>query len=1060
MNKEELKQYIDDNIYENQDGEITGEALNEVLKAIVDDGGTEVEANPEEAPSAIILDALRVGEQVYMIPTPLDVDTQLSDTSVNPVQNKVVKQALDGKANTSSLAAKQDTLVSGTNIKTINQNSLLGSGDITIEGGGTEVEANPTGEATATLSKIKIGETVYTAPQGPQGPQGETGATGPQGEQGPQGETGATGPQGATGPANTLTIGAVADGEEADASITGNAPNQTLNLILPIGKSAYKIAVENGFVGDEEAWLASLKANIGAFKFVANVPAVESEFEDATTGGVGTIYAQSIDGISAGQNTLSVILLMNTISATPAKTYMIATQEVTPATTPASYEFVYAGDLQSAMPSNVLTRGNIINDLTTGGTTDVLSAEQGKVLGDVVDELNGKEIVLFNAGAYNNWISNRYIVSSNGLLNASNGYSVTDFIDIAAYQQLKSIVNISTSQLSGACIAFYDENKNYLSTCVHGTVGTQIGHQNVIADIPNGAKYARFGCSDTEKNSWFLTGVITAKSSLTDTVVGAYKTRLTNNDIVSGKYRNIFGGIANSAALCYSLPIKVSCGDKVVLLNALLPDTCAFITRVSELGEYISILKIGESSNVLTDYEIEIDFDGYISVTADLLEYKMLYILKAKIHNVIEDSKAALNAEVESLITSVEGLAQIVAEPPIDLTNADITSGYYRTTSGGLASLSGYCYSKPFLVKKGTRIITTEAIELVSAVSVISEVNSENGYIRTLKAGTGNAHTYNYEVEQDCYIGLSFLVAQLAKFRIVVPNLKDEVDNFSEAAIKVESKTKLLALGASNPLQTIIRECGYGCLLKTWGFIGDSYTSGETPAYDGSTLKYLDCYKWSWGQQFMKIIGSEGYNFSNGGQTAKGWLRSQGVVRDESYYGGVGGGDWRQAQEQDNLKQGYIISLGINDKSYFGQTYLGATYSLGDATTDVNVSDYTQNNENTFAGCYAGIIQRLLSVQPKAKIFCITQFQDNLEEINDVVRDIVALFPNNVFLIDLHNYALDITEESYYMSNGHPTPLGYAYMAACINTYIDYIIRNNKQKFMDVTLIGSNYTLQ
>ena len=46
MNKEELKQYIDDNIYENQDGEITGEGLNAVLKAIVDDGGTEVEANP------------------------------------------------------------------------------------------------------------------------------------------------------------------------------------------------------------------------------------------------------------------------------------------------------------------------------------------------------------------------------------------------------------------------------------------------------------------------------------------------------------------------------------------------------------------------------------------------------------------------------------------------------------------------------------------------------------------------------------------------------------------------------------------------------------------------------------------------------------------------------------------------------------------------------------------------------------------------------------------------------------------------------------------------------
>lgn len=37
---------------------------------------------------------------------------------------------------------KQDALVSGTNIKTINNQSLLGSGNITIsEGGGSDVEA-------------------------------------------------------------------------------------------------------------------------------------------------------------------------------------------------------------------------------------------------------------------------------------------------------------------------------------------------------------------------------------------------------------------------------------------------------------------------------------------------------------------------------------------------------------------------------------------------------------------------------------------------------------------------------------------------------------------------------------------------------------------------------------------------------------------------------------------------------------------------------------------------------------------------------------------------------
>ena len=124
MNKEELKQYIDDNIYENQDGEITGESLNAVLKAIVDDGGT-------------------------------------------------------------------------------------------------EVKANPTGEPTETLEKLKIGETIYTAPQGPQGEPGEDGQDGQ---------------PGAPGPANTLIIGTVTDGEQASASITGEAPNQQLNLVLPKGE--------------------------------------------------------------------------------------------------------------------------------------------------------------------------------------------------------------------------------------------------------------------------------------------------------------------------------------------------------------------------------------------------------------------------------------------------------------------------------------------------------------------------------------------------------------------------------------------------------------------------------------------------------------------------------------------------------------------------------------------------------------------------------------------------------------------------------------------------------
>lgn len=56
--------------------------------------------------------------------TNITVDSSLSTTSTNPVQNKVVTNALNNK---------QTTLVSGSNIKTINGNSILGSGDLKIE---------------------------------------------------------------------------------------------------------------------------------------------------------------------------------------------------------------------------------------------------------------------------------------------------------------------------------------------------------------------------------------------------------------------------------------------------------------------------------------------------------------------------------------------------------------------------------------------------------------------------------------------------------------------------------------------------------------------------------------------------------------------------------------------------------------------------------------------------------------------------------------------------------------------------------------------------------------
>ena len=62
---------------------------------------------------------------------------------INLYSKEQTDAKLADKANaadvTAALLAKQDTLVAGTNIKTINGNSLLGSGDMVISGGGATV---------------------------------------------------------------------------------------------------------------------------------------------------------------------------------------------------------------------------------------------------------------------------------------------------------------------------------------------------------------------------------------------------------------------------------------------------------------------------------------------------------------------------------------------------------------------------------------------------------------------------------------------------------------------------------------------------------------------------------------------------------------------------------------------------------------------------------------------------------------------------------------------------------------------------------------------------------
>ena len=166
----------------------------------------------------------------------------------------------------------------------------------------------------------------------------------------------------------------------------------------------------------------------GAFRFVANDATAEAAL---TT--YGATYSSAISGASPSADTTGVILLMNDDDTTPTKTMMIATQS----DGTDGYQFVYVGDLQSAIPSNVLTKNDIVDNFS-GGANKVLSAEAGaKINNHLKDsnqifaiendlQINATPITLSNRGQYvsltgtkvtegtENWIQSQPITVSKG----------------------------------------------------------------------------------------------------------------------------------------------------------------------------------------------------------------------------------------------------------------------------------------------------------------------------------------------------------------------------------------------------------------------------------------------------------------------------------------------------------------------------------------------------------------------------------------------------------------------------------------------------------------------
>lgn len=105
-------------------------------KGKIQNGNYEIGVDVQSTSSATV--------SITSVGSSITVDTALSESSTNPVQNRVITaQILENEEIIATalnnlndrVELKQDQLVSGTTIKTINNQSILGSGNITISGG-------------------------------------------------------------------------------------------------------------------------------------------------------------------------------------------------------------------------------------------------------------------------------------------------------------------------------------------------------------------------------------------------------------------------------------------------------------------------------------------------------------------------------------------------------------------------------------------------------------------------------------------------------------------------------------------------------------------------------------------------------------------------------------------------------------------------------------------------------------------------------------------------------------------------------------------------------------
>ena len=290
-----------------------------------------------------------------------------------------------------------------------------------------------------------------------------------------------------------------------------------------------------------------------------------------------------------------------------------------------------------------------------------------------------------------------------------------------------------------------------------------------------------------------------------------------------------------------------------------------------------------------------------------------------------------------------------------------------------------------------------------------------------------------------------------------IEELRNDIDQ--QVQDSLDAKMNIDAIpDAENPLAVIKETAGYTAIFRKMGVIGGSMSSGSHPHQTG-TMPAGKLYEYSSLQFMARLCGSEGFNFSTGGMSARSWPTSTSIGGASDLF-------------NNNPCEMYLIQLGNNDLAYY-HDHPESGYTLGTITDVAGV-------DGVFADTYYGkmgeILSQIRTLQPRAYVFLSTFLRgygsvDPTFDYNQAVRNICEYYSdpeNRPEGDELHYYLLDYYTygkpyQYYYQGihtgttrGSHLVATGYLLMGYQFCTYIDWIIKNNMADFNDVAFVGTD----